>query len=260
MSNIKEILKEEKGIPLFHEYLRKKGYSNQLLYKYVQGGWLNKLGPKVYALPGQELDPVLTLKAMQQQLGLKFYFGARSALNLYNKKFNITFSKQHFDSKFFDSAYFVFIPNGTKLPVWKKTFENFDFIKSKLFKENDISIEELEYDIERYAGVKLSSVERALIELADLIPKKISYEELINALELSPNLRSSELQRLLESCLSISAKRVFLAAADQVSQNWFKNLDIPRIDLGKGPRQIVKKGIYIKKYQITVPDIKNNNG
>ena len=141
--NIKELLKEPQGMPLFHEYLRKKGYSNQLLYKYVKSGWLNKLGPKIYALPGEALDPVLVLKAMQQQLNLKFYFGARSSLDLYNKKFNVSFSRQDSESKYLDNPYFVFIPSATRLPVWDEVFKNFDFIKSDLFKKKELSLVEL---------------------------------------------------------------------------------------------------------------------
>lgn len=259
-SNIKELLKEPQGMPLFHEYLRKKGYSNQLLYKYVKSGWLNKLGPKIYALPGEALDPVLVLKAMQQQLNLKFYFGARSSLDLHNKKFNVSFSRQDSESKYLDNPYFVFIPSATRLPVWDEVFKNFDFIKSDLFKKKELSLVELLSESPRYQGVKVSSVERALIELAYLVPEKINYAELVHGLELSPNLRAVELQNLLEACLSIKAKRVFLAAADEVSQSWFKNLDIDRIDLGRGRRQIVKQGVYKSKYQIKVPNLKNNHG
>jgi tRNA-binding EMAP/Myf-like protein len=61
----------------------------------------------------------------------------------------------------------------------------------------------------------------------------------------------------LEKCNSVRAKRVFLYVASTVNHNWYKKLDESKIDLGKGTRQIVVGGEYIKKYDICVPRIAN---
>jgi hypothetical protein len=61
-------------------------------------------------------------------------------------------------------------------------------------------------------------------------------------------------QELLEQCRSIKAKRLFLFLADKAGHSWFKYLDISKIQLGKGKRSIVHKGVLIPKYQITIPE------
>jgi hypothetical protein len=65
-------------------------------------------------------------------------------------------------------------------------------------------------------------------------------------------LRPDVVQRLLEKCRSIKAKRVFLYLADKLDLPFFQKLDLDKISLGSGKRMIVKGGELNKKYQITV--------
>jgi hypothetical protein len=67
------------------------------------------------------------------------------------------------------------------------------------------------------------------------------------------NLRPVIIQELLEQCKSIKVKRLFLYMADKQKQSWFKYIDKAKIDLGSGDRSLVKDGVYIKDYKITVP-------
>jgi len=57
---------------------------------------------------------------------------------------------------------------------------------------------------------------------------------------------------LLEKCRSKKAKRVFLYLADKLKLPFFNQLDLSKISLGTGKRQIVKGGEHNQKYQITV--------
>ena len=41
--------------------------------------------------------------------------------------------------------------------------------------------------------------------------------------------------------------------AEKLNHPWLKFLDLSKVDLGKGKRSLVKGGVYISKYQITVP-------
>ena len=66
-------------------------------------------------------------------------------------------------------------------------------------------------------------------------------------------LRPKLVQQLLEECSSIKAKRLFLYMAEKSDHQWFKHLDMSRIDLGKGDRLITENGRYIGKYGITIP-------
>ncbi|MEQ8811862.1 MAG: type IV toxin-antitoxin system AbiEi family antitoxin domain-containing protein, partial [Imperialibacter sp.] len=42
--------------------------------------------------------------------------------------------------------------------------------------------------------------------------------------------------------------------------NWFKYLKLENVDFGKGKRSLAKQGVYIPKYQITVPKEFARNG
>jgi hypothetical protein len=48
-------------------------------------------------------------------------------------------------------------------------------------------------------------------------------------------------------------KRLFLYMADKAGHGWFPLLDRSRLELGSGDRSIVKGGVYIAAYRITVP-------
>ena len=67
------------------------------------------------------------------------------------------------------------------------------------------------------------------------------------------NLRPATVQTLLEDCSSIKVKRLFLYLADKAGHEWLSYIDLNKVDLGSGKRAIVSDGVYIPKYQITVP-------
>ena len=41
--------------------------------------------------------------------------------------------------------------------------------------------------------------------------------------------------------------------AEKLNHSWYKHLNLSKVYLGKGKRSLVKDGVYISKYQITVP-------
>ena len=67
------------------------------------------------------------------------------------------------------------------------------------------------------------------------------------------NLRPKSVQKLLEDCTSIKVKRLFLYMADKAKHEWLNFVELDKVDLGSGKRSIVSDGVYIPKYQITVP-------
>lgn len=228
-------------MPLFYEYLHKQGYSAQLLYKYVQSGWLERVAGGVYRKKGRDLDPLMIIKAVQEQLGWPFFIGAQSALRLQGKAQALTFQNN----------YLVFVPSHCRLSAWLKSLRTFRFIKAVLFEDSLLGLTESEEN-----GPKISAPERAFLEMAALIPKDAEYSEFLASMELAPNLRSTLLQTLLEKCTSVKAKRIFLHVAETQKHRWAAKLDLKRVDLGSGPRQIVKDGVFSKKYQIYLPEDK----
>jgi hypothetical protein len=61
---------------------------------------------------------------------------------------------------------------------------------------------------------------------------------------------------LLEKCNSVKVKRLFLYFAELSNHSWFKRLDLSKIDLGKGVREVTKGGKYNQKYNIIIGDVK----
>lgn len=64
----------------------------------------------------------------------------------------------------------------------------------------------------------------------------------------------ARVQAVLEACRSVKVKRLFLWFVERHAHPWFGRLDLKRIDLGRGKRQIVVGGRLDSKYQITVPE------
>ena len=102
---------------------------------------------------------------------------------------------------------------------------------------------------------KISSLERAVLEMLYQTPDKITLNEAYQIFELLITVKPKEFQVLLEQCTSIKVKRLFLYLAEMVNHNWFKRLDLTKIDLGKGVREITKGGKHNKKYNIIIGDV-----
>ena len=230
---LKKLLLEIDNQPIFYSYFKYKGYSKQLLYNYVKSGWLEKVSTGIYKKKGAELGPLNILEAVYLQLGLKFHIGAQSALYLLKIIHYLKFKEK----------YIIFIYPGMRINPWLKSLDFFYFIRKGLLNEENIGLRMED-------NVLISSIERALIEMAALVPKEASMEELYEIIKLLPNIDIKLLQNILVLCRSIKAKRVFLFLAEKVSHKWFGKLEVEKIDLGKGVRQIIKNGVFYKKYNI----------
>jgi len=91
------------------------------------------------------------------------------------------------------------------------------------------------------------------MECLYLTPKRQELLECMELMESLNNLRPKTVQKLLQSCSSVKVKRLFLYLAEKSKHDWLEYLDISEVDLGTGVRSIVKNGVYIDKYKITVP-------
>ena len=77
--------------------------------------------------------------------------------------------------------------------------------------------------------------------------------EVFELMEGLNNLRPVSVQKLLEGCTSVKVKRLFLYLADKACHEWLSYIDLDKVALGSGKRAIVNDGVYVSKYQITVP-------
>jgi len=221
------------------------GFGHDLLVRYKKSGWLQSFGRGAYILHGDKVDWPGALYALQTQLGLNVHPGGKTALELKGYAHYLPSGKR---------KVFLYGPPGQVLPTWfkgERLGADIFMTRTNLFpsdgkdglskfKENGFSIE-------------ISSPERAATEMLHLVPEKISFEEALLIMENLVSLRPDMVQRLLVMCRSIKVKRLFMYMADKHGHSWISDLDLPRIELGKGKRMIVPNGKYDRKYLITVP-------
>lgn len=101
--------------------------------------------------------------------------------------------------------------------------------------------------------IRYSTPERAFIELASTIDTREEILQAKGMMEGAANLRPNLLQVLLESCGNIKAKRLFLWIARMAGHSWYRHIDLSRLNLGAGKRQIVPGGVLDTQFLITVP-------
>jgi len=146
----------------------------------------------------------------------------------------------------------LFGEGGEKLPAWFRKYDwgvMMDFHATS-FLSGDIGLVDHTHD---NFSVKVSGPARAIMECLYLTPKRQELLECMELMESLNNLRPKTVQKLLQSCSSVKVKRLFLYLAEKSKHDWLEYLDISEVDLGTGVRSIVKNGVYIDKYKITVP-------
>lgn len=91
------------------------------------------------------------------------------------------------------------------------------------------------------------------MECLYLAPQKMQLMECYELMEGLNNLKPTQVQLLLENCRSVKVKRLFLYMAEKADHGWLKFMKLDQVNLGQGKRSIVKNGVYVEKYQITMP-------
>lgn len=229
------------------QWLSENGYYRQLIKKYKDSGWLKEIGHGAYVRLNEDLTWPGALYALQKQLEFPVHLGGLSALEFYGIAQYIRFDKNNNQFVLFNTTDIV-----RALPTWfTKNFPGCQYIQKHLF-DKDIGLE-----LKDKAGMSIviSSAERAILEVLSQVPNKFSYTHAYELVENLQLLRPDKLQDLLEQCLSIKVKRLFLYFADAHQLPCFNKLDIDKIDLGKGKRVIGDGGNYITRYKISVPKI-----
>ena len=181
------------------------------------------------------------LSCFNSQLNKKFHIGALSALEMKGFAHYVPLGRQRI---------VVYCPQDEWFPKW---FLAYDWGVNIQKKYSEFSNTGITKSNENNFEVAISAPERAFLESLDLAPKYYNLTDLYQVMEMLNGLRPNLLQQLLEECKSIKVKRLFLYMAEKAGHPWLEDLDVSKIDLGKGKRSIVKKGVFNAKYQITIP-------
>ncbi len=239
------IRKWPRGTVATASYLKRQGFSQDLLTKYRRSGWITSFGQGAYILPEDRVEWPGALYAVQSQLGLEVHAGGKTVLEL--KGYGHYVPEE-------TKTLFLYAKPAVILPAWfsgERVGLRLVVTRTSLFPPD--SHEGFSEWKEREFSVRISSPERAAMEMLHLVPEKISFEESLLIMESLVTLRPEIVQKLLEICRFVKVKRLFMYMAEKHKHPWVEKLDRSQIDLGRGKRRIVSGGELDPKYQITVP-------
>ena len=232
------------GVVAPASWFAKQGYSMQLLYQYAKSGWLKKTSRGSYirdnATPSWQ-GAVLGLQKLSKK---PFHIGGITSLNLQGYAHYLPFN----DSQT------IYLYGTQKLPAWFKNIkfeQKFIVMKKPYF--DAVGLKSIPSNIKDWEIV-VSSPERAIMELLYQVkPDGLGFEFAAEIFEGLTTLRPSLLNNLLDMCENIRVKRLFLFLTNYFNHSWVKYIKSEGLKIGSGKIQIVKNGIFDKKFLITVP-------
>ena len=224
-------------------WLEEMGVSRQLQKRYQETGWLVSVGHGAFMRAGDTLEWPGGLYAIQKHAHLDMHVGGRTALGLLGQAYYLELNSQ---------VVHLFAPLKVNLPAWFRN-QNWN-IRTELHRTDflppDVGLVDME---SKLFTVKASGAARSIMECLYLSPEKFDLIEAYQIMEGLGTLRPATVQPLLEKCRSVKVKRLFLYMAERAGHAWFKHIDLAKIDLGRGKRSLAEGGVYVAKYQITVP-------
>ena len=230
-----------------YAWLNQKDVYRQLAGQYVKSGWIERIGPGAFKRSGESIDWWGGLYALQKQLGMSVHPAGKTALEIHGYG-------HYLPASLSQKKVVLFGGGGERLPLWFKKYDwtvDIRYTMTNLFGQDEIRGLTV-HDLAGY-DVRISTPERASLELCYDVPIKESFGELDRIMSGLTTLRPRVVQELLERCGSVKAKRLFMYLAEKHGHRWFSGLDAGRIDLGKGKRVICCNGRYDSKYKIVVP-------
>jgi hypothetical protein len=250
ITKINQLLaKIPQGVVLQSSWLLNEGYSLDLQKYYRNSGWLKALENGAMYRGNNQPGYEGGIFALQHQSGLSVHPGGRTALALQGKSHYIELNTVQI---------WLFGGEKEKLPTWFKKHKWAHTInyKASSFLPKELGLTEFSFT---GFSIKVASPARAIMECLYLTPEKFDLVECFELMENLNDLRPTLVQELLETCTSIKVKRLFVFMAEKFNHSWYRHLNLSKVDLGKGKRSLVKEGVYVSKYQITLPRTLVNN-
>ncbi len=247
-SKINQLLKKwPSGAVAVSRWLEQQGAYQQLVHEYEKTSWLRRIGQGAYAKSTDKVEWPGGLFALQEHLNLPVHAGAKTALQMQGYAHYLPLGRAVTVS--------LFGLPGTKLPAWFTQYRwgaKIRYTTTSLF-AGDPTVGLTKQEMGPFA-VRVSTPERAMMEVLYFVPSEESYEEAKLLMEGLTTLRPRLVQSLLESCASVKVKRLFMVLAEAGGHAWVKKLDLSRVDFGKGKRMLARGGRLDTKYNITVPE------
>lgn len=240
-------------------WLRAHGYSNSLVARYVNSGWLVSPARGVYMRRGGRLQWEGVVRSLQVGEGIPLHVGGRFALALQGHEHYLRLG----------DAGTITLYGPQQPPGWlgKLSLEQrFEFLGKGPLDLPTVSVtaEGSERALSEAGLAWHSSVpgtdalvcstpERAMLELCDGVSDAAGVYEADALMQAMTTLRPQRVGLLLRHCRSIKTKRLFLALADRHRHAWLSHVPLDGVDLGRGKRALVPGGRLHPTYQITMP-------
>jgi len=232
------------GTVILAEWLLKQGYSRDLQHRYIRNAWLTSIGYGAMIRTGDTIELAGALYSIQTQAGKLIHIGGRTALNMQGFSHYL---------ELYQKETLLFASRGVNLPAW---FRNMEWDTKPIVIHSSIlhpKIGLIDYK-EKTFSIQISDPTRALMECLELAPSKFDLHEAWQIMESLSSLRPAAVQEILEQCNSVKVVRLFLFLAEKAGHSWFKHINTSHVNQGKGKRSIVSSGVYVPKYQITIPE------
>ncbi|MDN5334125.1 MAG: hypothetical protein PWP59_1387 [Sphaerochaeta sp.] len=232
------------GLLVDRTWLKERGIKSTTVDYYLRSGKFEAVVQGLYRKPGPPLKWQNVVYSLII-LGYDVHVGHLTALTYhgYDHFLKIGISQR------------IRLFSTQKLPTWVGKVgvdPGFSIMKAGPFPDAILGMTEVPFGTWDWP-IRYSSPERAFIELASTIETREDILQANLMMEGAANLRPRLLQALLESSTSIKAKRLFLWLARTAGHAWYQHIDVSKIDLGVGKRQIVPGGKLDAEFLITVP-------
>jgi hypothetical protein len=197
-----------RGAPLDTAKLAGLGISAALAHEYVKAGWLEKLGRGVFMFAGDELQRNETLAFLEPRIpGL--HVAAKTALAWHGFRHNVAVKE----------TTILWGDHRTDLPSWFQDRFPARYSSSRLFDDELPAGTGIAPMPEFPNGSRVSSPERALLEMLSEVGIYQEVEEARSIMEGVRHLRSRQLKLLLSHCRMVKAVRLCVV--------WARELDLP---------------------------------
>jgi len=195
--------------PLDTRDLTSVGVYPELAYRYVQSGWLERLGRGMFMFAGDQLQPDRCLEFLGQRIP-GFHVGGKTALAWRGLRHNVAFKE----------TLCLWGPKQSRLPGWFQERFPSRYTTRELFDEKLEAGFALNPLPESPDGVPVSDPERGLLEMLSEVGVQQGIEEARNIMELASHLRMETLHPLLRACRQIKTIRLCVLWAKELGLPW----------------------------------------
>ena len=202
-------ISEPRGFPLDSATLRRHGVSSALAHDYVKSGWLERLGRGVFMFAGDALKRDPSLGFLERKMpGL--HVAAKTALTWHGFQQNVAHRE----------TLILWGTHRSALPSWFLDRFPARYSTARLFDDElppDLGLASLP---ESPDGPRVSTPERALLEMLSEVGVHQQLEEARSIMESVRQLRSRQLAVLLTHCRMIKAIRLCVTWAEELELPW----------------------------------------